>query len=249
MQLKDEQGVWHTWNNGLQQLIFNYFGDLFKLGGSDVEPILCNVPRRVTEEQNRYLLNPFEAEEVKTAPFSMHPDKAPGPDGMNLGFFQTYWDIVGEQVTSACLDCLQNCRLPLGINDTTLVLIPKKEKSTKLPDLRPISLSNIIYKIIAKVLANRLKHVLPSIISVTQSAFILGRMITNNIMIAHEVNHYLKRKRQGKHGFLALKMDKSKAYDRIEWQFLKGMLLKLGFHKSWVHKLIICVSIVRYHVL
>ena len=129
------------------------------------------------------------------------------------------------------------------------MLIPKKEKSTKLPDLRPISLCNIIYKIIAKVLANRLKHVLPSIISVTQSAFILGRMITNNIMISHEVNHYLKRKRQGKHGFLALKMDRSKAYDRIEWQFLKGMLLKLGFHKSWVHKLIICISIVRYHVL
>ena len=204
MLLKDEQGVWHTWNNGLQQLIFNYFGDLFKSGGSDVEPILCNVPRRVTEEQNRYLLNPFEEEEVKTAPFSMHPDKAPGPDGVNLGFFQTYWDIVGEQVTSACLDCLQICRLPLGINDTTLVLISKKEKSTKLPDLRPISLCNIIYKIIAKVLANRLKHVLPSIILVTQSTFILGRLITNNIMIAHEVNHYLKKETAREAWFLSI---------------------------------------------
>ena len=90
MQLKDEQGVWHKWNNGLQQLIFHYFGDLFKLGGSDVEPILCNVPRRVTEEQNRYLLNPFEAEKVKTTLFSMHSDKALGLDGMNPGFFQTY---------------------------------------------------------------------------------------------------------------------------------------------------------------
>ena len=152
-------------------------------------------------------------------------------------------------MTSVCLDCLQNCRLPEGINDTTLVLIPKKAKYTKLPDLRPISLCNIIYKIIAKVLANRLKHVLPSVISVNQSAFIPGRLITNNIMIAHEVNHYLKRKRQGKHGFSALKMDMSKAYERIEWQFLKGMLLKLGFHQSWVDKIILCVSTVRYHVL
>ena len=152
-------------------------------------------------------------------------------------------------MTSVCLDCFQNCRLPKGINDTTLVIILKKAKSTKLPDLRLISLCNIIYKIIAKVLVNRLKHVLPYVISVNQSAFIPRRLITDNIMIAHEVNHYLKRKRQGKHSFLALKMDMSKAYDCIEWKFLKGMFLKLGFHQSWVDKLILCVSIVRYHVL
>ena len=129
------------------------------------------------------------------------------------------------------------------------MLILKKGKSNKLPDLRPISLFNIIYKIIAKMLANRLKHVLPSVILVNQSAFILRKLIIDNIMIAHEVNHYLKRKRQGKHNFLALKMDMSKAYDLIEWQILKGMFLKLGFHQSWVDKLILCVSTIRYHVL
>ena len=89
-------------------------------------------------------------------------------------------------MTTVCLDCLQNCRLLECLNDTATVLIPKKTKSEKLVDLRPIYLYNIIYKIIVKVLANRLKHVLPSVILDNQSVFIPRRMITDNIMIGHE---------------------------------------------------------------
>lgn len=93
-------------------------------------------------------------------------------------------------------------------------------------DLRPISLCNIVYKIIFKVPANRLKQIIDSLISDRQSAFVPGRLITNNIMVAFEVMHYMKRKIKGKDIWMALKLDMSKAFDRVEWKFLEAVLRK-----------------------
>lgn len=91
-----------------------------------------------------------------------------------------------------------------GLTDTTIVLIPKKQEPTSMAELRPISLCNVTYKIISKVLANRLKQVLGGVILETQSAFVPGRLIVDNTMIAYEVMHYLKRKVAGKSGWTAL---------------------------------------------
>lgn len=96
-------------------------------------------------------------------------------------------------------------------------------------DLRPISLCNVVYKVVSKVLDNRLKSIIELIISGTQSAFIPDRLITDNIMVAYEVMHFMKRKTKGKQGWMALKINKSKAYDHVEWDYLKAMLIKLGF--------------------
>ena len=247
--MKNEQEQWFNWDNGLSNIIRSYFTDLFSSRGCEGNAVFRCVRRKVSEVQNQELTRPFEAQEIKDALFSMHPDKAPRPDGMNPGFFQNYWDVVSDDVTAACLFNLNNGVMPSGLNSTSIVLVPKVNSPERMSDLRPISLCNVIYKIMAKAVANRLRIIIPSIISDTQSAFIHGRSITDNAMIAFEIGHYLKRKRQGKTGVAALKIDMSKAYDRIEWNFLRQMLIALGFDSSWVELIMLCVTIVEYMVI
>ncbi|XP_073137691.1 uncharacterized protein [Henckelia pumila] len=179
----------------------------------------------------------------------MHRDKSPGPDGLNPGFYQSFWDVTGPKVTSACLAFLNQGFMPAKINETSLILITKKKKPDTLSDVRPISLCNVLYKIVSKMVANRLKVVLNSVISHSHSAFTPGRGITDNVLIAFEISHYMKRKRQGKSGNAALKIDMSKAYDRVEWAFLQNMMLKLGdFQSKWVDFVMLCISSVSYMV-
>ena len=114
---------------------------------------------------------------------------------------------------------------------------------------RPISLCNVIYKLISKVLVNRLKSLLPSIVSENQSAFQARRVITDNILMAFETLHYMKTQQNGSTGFMALKLDISKAYDRVEWSFLECLLRKLGFHNRWVDLMMECITTVSYSIL
>jgi len=138
--------------------------------------------------------------------------------------------------------------MPDEWNDTTIVLIPKVRRPENIKDLRPISLCNVVYKLISKTVANRLKRILPDIISPSQSAFVPGRLITDNILIAYEMTHFLKKRRKGKEGFAAIKLDMSKAYDRVEWGFLGDILRLLGFQNSWVQLVMGCISTVRYRI-
>lgn len=188
-------------------------------------------------------------EEVRAALFQMHPDKSPGPDGFGPGFFQHFWDVIGSEVTMFCRRFIESARLPERANDTFVVLIPKKPNPESMKDLRPIALCNVLYKVAAKVCANRLKPMLEGLISSAQSAFIPGRLITDNIMLAYEAHHFLKRKTQGREGVAALKVDMSKAYDRVEWRFLRAVMIKMGFSMKWVDILHETVSSVKYHIL
>ena len=128
------------------------------------------------------------------------------------------------------------------------MLIPKVKDSCRIKDLGPISLCNVVYKRVSKVLANRIKMILPELIFVNQSAFVLGRLITYNALIAYELTHYHINKKKGKDGYVAVKADMSKAYGRVKWYFLEAMLRKMGFRQGWVDLIMRCVTTVHYAV-
>lgn len=154
-------------------------------------------------------------EEFTIAMRHMHPDKAYGPDGLNPPFYQNFWNIIGKEVFECCRNWLQGNFFPADLNNTNVVLIPKKENACCLKDLRPIALCNVLYKIVAKVLANRLKRVLPHLISENQSAFVPDQRITNNVVVALEIINPMWSKKRSQVGEVALKLDVNNAYDRV----------------------------------
>ncbi|KAL0428301.1 UNVERIFIED_CONTAM: putative mitochondrial protein [Sesamum latifolium] len=159
------------------------------------------------------LLKPYTETEVTKAPFQMAPLKSLGPDGMSPIFFQRFWHIVGKDVVACVLNLLNNLVMPSGLNATNIVLIPKSSKT----------------------IANRLKVFLHDIISPVQSAFVPGHLITDNILLAFELNHFLSTRTGGGQGWMVLKLDISKAYDKVEWSFLEqfgSLVPERGLHQG-----------------
>jgi hypothetical protein len=231
----------------MKEVVTNYFMDLFSSNvGTRMDELLCHIDSRVTHAMNDLLCKEFTALEIKEALDNIGDLKAPGIDGMPSIFYKESWDIVGEKVTTEVLEVLNGGPMPEGWNDTCVVLIPKIKNPESMKDLRPISLCNVVYKIVSKVLANRLIQILPEVISPNQSAFVPGRLITDNILLAYECTHYMKHKRNGKEGFAAIKLDMSKAYDRVEWLFLEKMMRRMGFDERWINRIMLCVSTVTY---
>lgn len=185
-----------------------YFNNLFFASPcTRIEKCLEAVPHKVTFDMQQTLTTKFNADEIKVALFQMGPTKLPGPNGMNALFYQKFWHIVGDNVVSAILEFLNNGHMLPALNHTHIVLIPKIKNPNKMSAFLPISLCNVIYKIIAKVLANRLKQILPHIIAPIQSAFVLGRLITDNVLMAYEALHMIHGQKKGKTRTLALKLE------------------------------------------
>lgn len=178
--------------------------------------------------------------------FDLSPEKAPGPDGMPGIFFQKFWNIIGKDVTKEVLQVLNEGASLDSWNSTIITLIPKVRNPLSIKEYRPISLCNGCYKIVARALTNRLRPILAHVIDENQSAFVPGRLITNNILLGFESMHWIKNHRGGKRGYAALKLDMSKAYDRVEWIFLEAVMENMGFAAEWIEKIIRCVKSVSY---
>ncbi|CAM9001934.1 unnamed protein product [Rhodiola kirilowii] len=250
--IRNKNDVFVETKQQINEVVVEYFQTMFQSSlvntNVDWDSKLVNVHPVVTEEMNKGLMEEFTEEEVRNALFQMCPTKAPGPDGFSALFYQKCWHIVKDDVTEVVLRCLNNKILDSQLNATNIVLIPKVKDAMSLEQFRPISLCNVIMKIISKAMVNRLQSILDKAISPNQSAFVKGRIITDNILLAQEINHYIKCHQIQKKGVASLKVDMSKAYDRLEWDFIKRMLLKLGFASEWVEKVMLCVSTVSYRV-
>ncbi|XP_050207618.1 uncharacterized protein LOC126657040 [Mercurialis annua] len=152
----------------------------------------------------------------------MNPAKAPGSDGFTDHFFQHYWAIIGDLLSAAVQNLFQESRMLGSLNHTHIALIPKTSTPQSVSDYRPISLCTVVYK---------------------------GRSISDNILLTHELLHFMRTKKTGQRSFMALKLDISKAYDRVEWRYLREILLKWGFNRKFINWIMACVSIASYSFL
>ena len=231
-------------------MIVEYYKQLFTSSNPhDIEEVVQFTKRVVTEDMNSSLIINFSKEEGEIDLKQMAPLKAPGPDEMPPIFFQHYWESIGNDVVKAVVSCLNSTSIETGLNHTFLTLIPKVKSLEFVTEFRLIALCNILYKLVSKVLANRLKKVLPHIISESQSAFQSDKAISDNILVAFETLHHIKRKKSGKMGYMALKLDMSKVYDRLEWVFLQRIMEKMGFHSTWIGWILECLKSVTYSIL
>ena len=211
-------------------------------------PVTVDLPRSVFNEDNDQLLAPIQDFEIKEAVFQMDKYKAPGSDGFGAAFFQDYWHIIHKDVCQAIKTFFRDGKVLKQLNHTLITLIPKVETPSSPGQFRPINLCTTLYKIITKVMVNRMQLVIGKIIDPIQSAFVPKRSIHDNILLAHEIINKFHNMR-GKKSWVTLKLDMEKAYDRLEWDFLFQTLIVLGFHAKWVELIKECVTTVTYSVI
>ena len=248
--LMDEMAVWRESTLEVAKVVVSYFEKLYTTSYPDrILEVVEAIDPKVSDEMNQSLIKQFTKDEIEAALKQIHPTKSPGLDGMPAIFYQKYWDIVGNDVVCMVLNVLNSNISMTNINKTFITLIPKTNNLAKMTKFRPISLSNVIYKLISKVLANCLKSILPQIISENQSVFLSERLITVNVLIAFELMHYLDHKRDGKDCYMVIKLDMSKTYNRVKWGFIEQVMKKLGFHEKWICLIMCCITSVSYFVL
>ncbi|XP_022003043.1 uncharacterized protein LOC110900463 [Helianthus annuus] len=221
----------------------NFLGVEYPVESVNLEDVFTNV---LSANVADYMVRQVTREEIKQAMFSISENKSPGPDGYTSAFFKHAWDIVGEEVTNAVLDFFDNGQLLKQINHTILSLIPKKDTADSVLDYRPISCCNVLYKCISKIITERIKGSLESLVRINQSAFVPGRKISDNILLTQELMHNYHLNRGPPR--CAFKIDIQKAYDTVNWSFLEVVLQRFGFHNKMVKWIMTCVTTASYSV-
>ncbi|KAA3485757.1 reverse transcriptase [Gossypium australe] len=225
--LRISNGEWCSEQETLREEAVKFFEELY---GECPEPISdtpSNIFTSLKDQDIDFLKKPILNDEIKKALFDMAPLKAPGSDGYHAIFFQSQWDLVGGAVCEWVQGIFAGKKIDEELNNTLIVLIPKKSHPEDFSQFRPISLCSVLYKLVMKVIANRFKVVFPNFISPEQAGFIAGRNISDNVIIAQEVIHSMRSKKASKN-WMAIKLDLEKAYDRISWEFIHLSLVATG---------------------
>ncbi|XP_048129444.1 uncharacterized protein LOC125313674 [Rhodamnia argentea] len=244
LSVKDADGAVIIDHSLIRQHIVDHFRNLLNGSSQVYQPQVQQIgdflPCALDADQTLSLSRPITEVEIRTTMFSLATGKALGPDGFNVDFFKANWDIIGPSITSAITNFFETGMLLKEINTTILAPVPKIPNALAMSDFRPIACCNTVYKCITKILANRIAVVLPTLISPPQSAFVKGRRISDNIMLAQELfasfhhDPYLPK--------CAIKVDFQKAYDTLEWGFLEVVFQAFGFPSFFTKLIMLCVS-------
>ncbi|GKB77117.1 RNA-directed DNA polymerase, eukaryota [Tanacetum coccineum] len=196
-------------------------------------------PKTLSVEQQVDLEMEVSKEEIKRTVWDCGVDKSPGPDGFTFGFYRRFWKVIENDVFEAVKYFFTYGDIPKGCNSSFIALIPKIPDANSVKDFRPISLIGSLYKIIEKILANRLVSVLGDIVNEVQSAFIADRQILDGPFILNEVLQWCKSKKKQS---LIFKVDFEKAYDSVRWDFLDDVLNFFGFGGKWCNWIQSCLK-------
>ncbi|KAL0448037.1 UNVERIFIED_CONTAM: hypothetical protein Slati_1931600 [Sesamum latifolium] len=186
-----------------------------------------NLDDGLTDEDRRFLCDMLTREEVRETVFSMEPESVAGPDGFGAFFYHTCWDFMSEDVFGAVTEFFRGVALPKSFTATTISLIPKTDCPASWSEYRPISLCKVTNKICTKLMTIRLWRILPKVLALSQSGFVPGRLLSDNILLAQELIHLLESRRADVN--VIFKLDMAKAYDRVSWEFLYHVLQHKGF--------------------
>lgn len=229
----------------IQSHVVNYYKDLL---GSNLQPlfsceadlITCSTSFSCSDTVRAALINEVSSEDIKREVFALPANKSLGPDSYTGEFFRSTWDIVGEDVTAAVKEFFKSGKILRQCNATAVTLIPKKTAAEKLSDFRPISLCNAVYKVISKILSRKLQLIMHEIISNSQSAFIKGRLLAENVLLATELVQGFNRKGISPRGML--KVDLKKAFDCVRWDFIQQVLRAANFPSIFINWISQCLT-------
>ncbi|KAL2226750.1 UNVERIFIED_CONTAM: hypothetical protein Sindi_2033700 [Sesamum indicum] len=178
------------------------------------------------------LCQPPSKDDIKEVVFSINKDSVAGPDGFSSAFFQACWNTIAEDVSAAVMDFFRGTAMPRSFSATSIILIPKNDSPQSWSEFKPISLCNVTNKILSKLFYTKISQALLDLISPSQSGFVPGRLIADNILLAQEMTHHLDIRHSKRN--LILKLDMSNAYDRVNWKFLYVILEKMGFPSRFI---------------
>ena len=238
LSLRDDVGEEIHDQESIRIHVQNFYSNLYTMEH------MCNSFTKplVRDEQDLVSIGyPPTKKEVRTALFGMKPLKAPGPDGFHPVFFQKAWGTIGDDLCSTIQEWYRKGKIPENLCQALICLIPKQPSPETIRQYRPISLCNSIYKLATKILVSRLKPLIPDWISPNQNSFIKGMGADINLVVATEVLHSMHKKK-GKWGWFALKIDLEKAYDRVEWGFVRECLISCNLDLHSINLIMNCVS-------
>nr|GEZ39445.1 hypothetical protein [Tanacetum cinerariifolium] len=220
--------------------------EFYEVGGTSLFVTDDLFYNRLSNEAVDHMVREVTSKEIRDAIFAIGDNKAPGPDGYSALFFKESWNIIASDVTKAVKEFFTNGVLLKELNHTIIALIPKVNSPMSINDYRPISCCNVLLKCISSIIANRMKDCLQNLVSLNQFAFVSGRRIFDNILLIQELMHNYHLDRGVPR--CAFKVDIQKAYDTVDWNFLRSVLGSFGFHTRIIGWIMECVTSTSFSI-